>query len=133
MPEPSRTRPVTAAQVRSYLAKAEEFLAAASAELEAGRSIATMSLAIHAAMNAADAVTGARTGRRSAGQRHDEVRSLVRDSGKDGTELEKDLARLLPMKTKTEYEPEAVPTSEAKRAVERAHRCVAIARRAVMT
>lgn len=56
---------MSAAQVRSYLNKAEEFLAAATAELEAGRSIAATSLAIHAAINAADAVTGSRTGRRA--------------------------------------------------------------------
>lgn len=117
--------------MRTYLDKAEEFLAAAGAELEAGRSIASTSLSIHAAINAADAVTGSRTGRRAAGQDHDEVRSLLRDAGKDGAELEKDLARLLPLKTKAEYEPEDVAASEAKRAVERASRCVAIARRVV--
>jgi HEPN domain-containing protein len=123
---------VSAAQVRSYLAKAEEFLAAASSELGAGRSIAATSLAIHAAISAADAVTGARTGRRAAGQDHDEVRALLRDAGKDGADLEKDLGRLLPVKTKTEYEPEDVSRAEAKRAVERASRCVAIARRVVV-
>lgn len=47
---------------------------------------------------------GSRTGQRVAG--HEEVRALLRGSGKDGAELEKDLARLLPMKTKTEYEPD---------------------------
>jgi hypothetical protein len=49
---------------------AEEFADAAAAELEAGRTIAATSLAIHAAINAADAVTGTRTGRRSAGPGH---------------------------------------------------------------
>ncbi|MCY4422926.1 MAG: hypothetical protein OXC06_07640 [Acidimicrobiaceae bacterium] len=55
-----RTRTVTAAQVRAYLAKAEEYLAASYAELEAGRSIPATSLAIHAAINAAYIVTGQR-------------------------------------------------------------------------
>ncbi len=59
------------------------------------------------------------------------MRALLRDSGKDGTELEKDLGRLLPLKTKTEYEPQDVPLSEARRAVQRASRCVAVARRVV--
>lgn len=130
MAKPRRMRPVSAAQVRSYLDKAEEFLAASTAELEAGRSIAATSLAIHAAINAADAVTGSRTGRRAAGQDHDEVRALLRDAGKDGAALEKDLGRLLPLKTKAEYEPDDVGASDAKRAVERAARCVALARRA---
>lgn len=115
--------------MRGYLEKADEFLAAADDELTAGRFIAATSLAIHAAINAADAVTGSRTGRRAAGQDHDEVRALLRESGKDGAELEKDLGRLLALKTKTEYEPDDVAASEAKRAVERASRCVAIAKR----
>ncbi len=131
MPKPSRTRAVTGSQVRNYLEKAEEFLAAADDELTAGRFVAATSLAIHAAINAADAVTGSRTGRRAAGQDHDEVRSLLRESSKDGAELEKDLGRLLPLKTKTEYEPDDVAASEAKRAVERAGRCVAVAKRVV--
>lgn len=131
MPREGRSRAVSAAQVRSYLGKAEEYLAAATSELEAKRPIAATSLAIHAGINAADAVTGQRTGRRAAGQDHEQVRPLLRDAGKDGTELEKDLARLLPLKTKAEYEPDAVPLAEARRAVERARRCVAIARRVV--
>lgn len=131
MPRPGHTRDVNAAQTRAYLGKAEEFVAAARAELDAGRSIAATSLAIHAAINAADALTGSRTGRRAAGQDHNDVRALLRDSGKDGAELEKELGRLLPMKTRTEYEPEDVPASEARRAVERAERCVLVARRVV--
>ena len=126
-----RTRAVSAAQVRTYLGNAEESLAAAANELDAGRPIAATSLAIHAAINAADAVTGQRTGRRAAGQDHEQVRPLLRDAGKDGAELEKDLARLLPLKTKAEYEPDAVPVAEASRAVARAGRCVAVARRVV--
>jgi hypothetical protein len=120
---------VRSAQVRSYLAKAEEYLAAALSELDAGRLIAATSLAIHAAINAADTVTGVRTGRRAAGQDHDQVVSLLRESGKDGAEIERDLGRLLPLKTKAEYEPDEIPASEATRAVERARRCVDVARR----
>lgn len=119
MPKPGRSRPVSAPQVRSYLGKAEEYFTAATSELDAGRSIAATSLAIHAAINAADAVTGQRTGRRAAGQDHDQVRPLLREAGKDGAELEKDLARLLPLKTKAEYEPDDVPVAEARRAVAR--------------
>ena len=65
MPRQMRTRTVTAAHVRAYLGKAEEYLAAASSELKDGRSIAATSLAIHAAINAADAVTGVRLGMRA--------------------------------------------------------------------
>lgn len=131
MPRTPRTRPVTVAQVRAYLAKAEEYALAAQAELDAERTIAATSLAIHAAINAADAVTGTRLGQRSAGQDHDHVLRLLRQAGPDGTDLAKDLRRLLPLKTKAEYDPDAIPQSVASKAVERAHRCVAIARRVV--
>ncbi len=126
-----RTRPVSATLARSYVAKAEEYLAAATDELEAGRSIAATSLAIHAAINAADAVTGVRMGRRAAGQDHDQVLALLREAGQDGAEVEPNLGRLLPLKTKTEYEPDDIPQAEARRAVERAGRCVAVAARVV--
>jgi hypothetical protein len=77
VPDQVRTRAVSVAQVRAYVRKAEEYLAAATDELEAGRPIAATSLAIHAAINAADAVTGRRIGRRAAGQDHDQVLSLL--------------------------------------------------------
>ena len=133
MPKPARTRAVGAAQVRAYAGKAEEFLAAATAELKAGRTIAATSLAIHAGINAADALTGVRLGKRGAGQDHDEVLNLLRDAGRDGAAVAKELIRLLPMKTKAEYEPDDVSKSAATKAVERAQRCVAVARRVVNT
>jgi HEPN domain-containing protein len=131
VPRQSRTRPVGQEQVTAYVRKAEEFLDAATAELNAGRPIAATSLAIHAAINAADALTGARLGRRSAGQDHDEVLSLLGDAGPDGDAIRRDLLRLLPMKTRSEYEPDGIPKSAATKAVERARRCVRIARRVV--
>ena len=126
-----RTRPVTASQARRYLAKAEEYVEAASSELDAQRGIAATSLAIHAAINAADAVCGVRLGERAAGQDHDEVLVLLKKAGEDGAEVAKELRRLLPLKTKAEYDPDDIPLSTASRAVARAQRCVAVARRVV--
>jgi uncharacterized protein (UPF0332 family) len=123
-----RTRPVTAAHVNAYINKAEEYLAAATNELNEGRSIAATSLAIHAAINASDAVTGVRLGRRAAGEDHDQVLVLLREAGKDGAEVERHLGRLLPLKTKAEYEPDDISKANAAKAVERAARCVAVAR-----
>ncbi len=129
MARPLRTRPVSAVQVRAYSGKADEYAAAAASELAAGRCIAATSLAIHAAINAADAVCGARLGVRAAGEDHDQVLGLLRQAGKDGAEVEIELRRLLPLKTKAEYEPDDVAPSIATKAVERATRCVAVARR----
>lgn len=131
VPRSRRTRRVTAVQARSYLAKSEEYLAAASDELDAQRGIAATSLAIHAAINAADAVCGVRLGKRAAGTDHDEALSLLKEAGRDGAELAKDLRRLLPMKTKAEYDPDDIPLSAASKSVDRAERCVAVARRVV--
>lgn len=99
VPEPGRTRPVSAAQVRAYAAKAQEFAEAAASDLEACRNIAATSLAIHAGINSADAVCGARLGKRAAGEDHDQVLALLRHAGPDGAEIERDLRRLLPLKT----------------------------------
>jgi HEPN domain-containing protein len=123
-----RTRPVSAAQVRAYASKAEEYADAAESELDSKRYIAATSLAIHAAINAADAVCGARLGQRAAGQDHDQVLDLLQQAGRDGADMAKNVRRLLPLKTKAEYEPDDVAPGVARNAVERARRCVAIAR-----
>lgn len=131
MPKPARTRSVSATQVRAYANKAKEFGDAALNELDAKRYIAATSLAIHAAINAADAVCGARIGQRAAGEDHDQVLNLLKTAGPDGTTLANNLRRLLPLKTKTEYEPDSVAVGVATKAVERAQRCVAIAQTVV--
>jgi hypothetical protein len=123
-----RTKRVSGAQVRAYAGKAEEYADAAASEIEAGRYIAATSLAIHAGINAADAVCGARLGERGAGEDHDQVLTLLRQAGPDGTKVEKELRRLLPLKTKAEYEPDDVAPGVATKALERAQRCVAVAR-----
>ena len=128
MPKPIRTKPVSGAQVRAYAGKAEEYADAAVSEIEAGRYIAATSLAIHAGINSADAVCGARLGERAAGEDNDHVLMLLRQAGPDGTKVEKELRRLLPLKTKAEYEPDEVAPGVATKALERAQRCVAVAR-----
>ncbi len=133
MARPMRTKPVSAAQVRSYAAKAEEFAEAAVSDLAAGRSIAATSLAIHAGINSADAVCGARLGKRAAGEDHDQVLDLLRQAGPDGAAVDRELRRLLPLKTKAEYDPDDIAPSVAAKAVERAQRCAAVARRVAST
>lgn len=129
MARPTRTRPVSAAQVRAYAAKAQEFAEAAASDLKAARNIAATSLAIHAGINSADAVCGARLGKRAAGEDHDQVLELLRQAGPDGAAVERELRRLLPLKTKAEYEPDDIAPPVATKAVERAHRCAEVARR----
>jgi HEPN domain-containing protein len=124
---------VSAAQVHSYAAKAEEFAAAAASDLEAGRNIAATSLAVHAGINSADAACGARLGQRAAGEDHDQVLGLLRQAGPDGAKVERELRRLLPLKTKAEYDPDDIARAVAAKAVEPAQRCAAVAGRVAKT
>ena len=133
MPKPIRNKPVSAAEARAYAGKACEYADAAEAELKAARFVAATSLAIHAAINAADAVCGARLGRRAAGEDHDQVLVLLRQAGEDGAEVEIRLRRLLPLKTKTEYEPYEIAAPVASKAVERARHCALVSRRVAKT
>lgn len=126
-----RTKSTTLPQARAYLSKSEEYLAAAERELDEGLNIAATSLAIHAGINAADAVCGVRLGKRSSGQNHEEVLRLLDTAGTDGKALARELGRLLQLKTKAEYDHVDVSKADADRAVERARRSVAIARRVV--
>lgn len=114
-------------QVRSYAAKAQEFSDAAEGALGAGLNIAATSLAIHAGISSADAVCGARLGRRAAGDDHDQVLDLLLEAGPDGAAVARELRRLLPLKTKAEYEPDEIAPSVADKAVERARRCTSVA------
>ncbi len=131
MPREPRTRRVAAAQTRTYLGKAEEFLAAARESLEAGHSLAATSLAVHAGISACDAICGARTGQRAAGSDHGQAVTLLDQAGREGKDAARALARLMPFKNRAEYEPEAVPKATAKRAVDQAERIVGIARQVV--
>jgi hypothetical protein len=128
-PKQVRTRAATVDQVRVYVAKASEYLEAAEESLEAGRFIAATSLAIHAAINAADAVTGMRLGLRSAGDDHSRTQVLLAQAGPDGADVSRHLSRLLPLKTRAEYDPDDIPPATAKRAVDQSRRCVALALR----
>ena len=56
-------------------------------------------------ITAADAVCGIRLGKRSGRQNHEEVLGLLDTAGANGKALVKELGRLLPLKTKAEYDP----------------------------
>lgn len=119
---------LNAADVRAYTAKAEEYLEAAKDALDSGRYNAATSAAIHAGINAADAITGVLRGMRSSDADHSRAVDLLEASGKNGKDASKHLARLIPLKTKAEYDPGDVPRSKAETAVKSASRMVEIAR-----
>jgi HEPN domain-containing protein len=73
-----RTRPVSGTEARLFLGKAEEFLATAKEALSEYRNSAATGNAVHAGINAADAMLGALTGHRGAGQDHNQVVELIK-------------------------------------------------------
>jgi uncharacterized protein (UPF0332 family) len=129
LPRRSKTVSLTKADVRAYAAKAEEYLEAAKQDLEDGRYNAATSAAVHAGVNAADAITGSLRGMRSSDPDHSRAVDLLATSGKDGKDASKHLARLIPLKTKAEYDPGMVPHSKAEFALKSASRLVESARR----
>ena len=116
---------VTGAQVSAYAGNTQVYVDATTTELDAGRRIAARSLAI----NAGDAVCGARLGQGPAGENHDQELAMLRTAGGDGVAVSNELGRVSPLKTKAEYVPDEVAAPVAKQAVERAHRRVVITRR----
>jgi HEPN domain-containing protein len=123
---------LTDSDVRAYAAKAEEYLEAAEQNLEEGRYSAAASAAVHAGINAADAITGALREVRSADPDHARAVDLLEGSGKAGKEASKHLARLIPLKTKAEYDPGAVPRSRAESALKSSTQLIKVMRRVVI-
>lgn len=115
----------------SYVAKANEFLGVAQHAFGERSYVAATSLAVHAGVNAADAVCVARLGERAAGQSHDEAGDLLKEAGRDGADAVKHLGRLLPLKTKAEYDADDIPRATAEKAVRWAGRLVETAERVV--
>lgn len=132
VPRRSKTVALSASDARAYATKAEEYLEAAEDALRIGRYNAATSAAIHAGINAADAITGALRGVRSSDPDHSRAVDLLEATGKDGKDASKHLARLIPLKTKAEYDPGTVPRTKAESAVKSAARMVEIARRLLL-
>jgi HEPN domain-containing protein len=127
----ARTRPVSKSETRQFIGKAEEFLETATAALAVSRFNAAAGNAIHAGINAVDAILGSRSGERASGQDHGQAVALVRAVPKVGKDAANLLGRLLPLKTKAEYDPAPVSATDAGQAVEQATRLVEIARSVV--
>ena len=122
-----RTIAVPRAQARLHLAKARQFLEEAEAAALARRHDAAMLNAVHAGIAAADAVSVALAGRRSAGQDHAAAIDLLEEAGRDYDEARiraQQLSALISKKNLSAYESRRVRAGEAVDAVKRATRLV---------
>jgi len=102
----TRVRHVNKSLFKNYLRKSEECLDAASECLKNARWNAAVINAVHCGISASDALTVFMLGVRHAGERHEDVISLIQTTGlpKDIlTARSKQLSRLLGIKNAAEY------------------------------
>jgi hypothetical protein len=126
----ANTRPASAADADAYLAKAGEFFRAAQDALQLGNHTAATGNAVHAGIAAADAIAAARSGSIWRGP-HDQASLHLERSGTDGKQAARHLRRLIPLKTRAEYDPTPVREVDARAAVTAAERMVGIAEAAI--
>lgn len=123
----AKTVSVSRAESALYLAKAEQFVEEARTALGASRHDAAMLNAIHAAISAADAVTAALAGLRSADPDHQRTVDLLEEVAGGSEEIKtrvRQTRQLLAKKNMVEYESRRATAKEARDAVERASRIV---------
>ena len=118
-------RPANRGESRTYLVKAQEFLATADAAVLNKRWNSAGLAAIHAGIGAADAAIVASAGVRSASKDHGAAVGLLRRLvAESGAAQERQLNGLLSMQNTVEYEQRLATESEARALVEQAGRLV---------
>jgi hypothetical protein len=98
--------------------------------LELGNNAAAVGNAVHAGILASDAISAARSRTAWRGE-HSRASAPLEASGEEGNQAARHLRRLLPLKTRAEYDPAPIRAVDAKAAVNAADRMVAIAAQAV--
>lgn len=107
---------------RLHLSKAREFLEAAEANRDSELYNAATSDAVISAINSKDAICLTLTGRTNKSENHNEAVSELSRAGHAGADLAPTLSRLLKLKTKAQYTPMSVTSSDTARAVQWAQR-----------
>jgi len=121
------TRQASLVDARAYLSKAREFLHAATISLEAENHVASVGNSVHAGIAAADAISAARAGTVWRGEHSQAPGHLEAAAGRDGAQAARQLRRLIPLKTRAEYDPDPVSAAQARNALKAAGRLVGIA------
>lgn len=131
----TRTQPCDRSDARNRLSQAEAFLLAAELVVDNDSDGATpsvaASLAVLAGIAASDAACCARLGMRSRGQSHAGAIELLGSVEPRGTDMAKDLQRLLNRKDNSQYGMAFVPAGEVTDMVGWARRLLGYAQRAV--
>ena len=111
---------------QAYLVKAEEFLRAAEDSLALNNFTAAVGNAVHAGIAAADSISAIHTRTVWRGE-HAQAPKHLEGAGEVGKLAARQLRRLLPLKSRAEYDPTPMRATEAKTAVQAAERMVAAA------
>jgi hypothetical protein len=125
----SRVRTGGRSEARAHLAKAQEFLDAARAAVDANWYNAAASSVVLAGINAKDALCFALAGRTVAADDHRAAVNELRALGAPGREAATALDRLLGLKDRAQYDQRGVTATDAQAAVRRAGTMVEAAER----
>ncbi len=118
-----RTRNVDKHKYQNYLKKADEFFQVMNDSFAHKNYNATVVNAVHCAISAADGLTVFYKGVRHAGEKHEDVVSLINTLGIVGIENKtRQLLRLLQLKNSAEYEETLMSESNALDAIKNAER-----------
>ena len=129
-PGRSETRGASAGEARAYLGQAGEYLHAAQESLSVGNYNAAAGNAVVAGIAGADAIAAARLRAVWRGE-HDQAPRHLETAGAEGKDAARHLRRLLPLKTRAQYDPVPVSAAAARAAVTAAERLVAISKAVV--
>lgn len=127
-----RKHPVNPAEGWAYLSKSNEFLHAARESLKAENHSAAVGNAVHAGILAADAICAVRLQGVWRGE-HGQAVTQLELAGAEGKQAARHLKRLIPLKTRAEYDPAPLRSTDADSAVKAAERMVEIAQAVVGT
>jgi len=118
-----KTRTVDKAKFRNYLKKADEFFDSMNDSFAKRNFNATVSNAVHCAINSADALTVFYKGIRHAGDGHDSVLTLLNTLGLDNMQKKnRQLLNLLHVKNSAEYEEKLMTEKNALSSIKNAER-----------
>jgi len=121
--------PLSVAEARRHLRKAEEYLRSAQAALEGDDGDAAGGTAVLAGINASDAVCGLVLGNHWCGP-HEQAAAHAQKAGDDGKAVADQLRKLVRKKTQAHYQVKELRPAEAAALVLAAKRAVVAAQRA---
>ncbi|MBI2545726.1 HEPN domain-containing protein [Candidatus Woesearchaeota archaeon] len=118
-----KTRNVDKYKYRNYLIKSEEFFDMMNESYNKRKFNATVLCAVHCAISSADALTVFYKGVRHAGERHEDVVSILNTLGlTDMQNKNRQLLALLDIKNSAEYEEKLMSEANAANAIKNAER-----------